>query len=82
VCPSCKTRKAGNGKALSKDEAARAIAELQPSAKSAAGVAIPAPEQSAAPGEHRARKLSGDGLQARRFGRHARGFRQRPGAHR
>jgi transketolase len=38
-----------HGKALSKDEAARAIAELQPSAKSAAGVAIPAPEQSAPP---------------------------------
>jgi transketolase len=38
-----------HGKALSKDEAARAIAELQPSAKSAAGVAIPAPEQAAAP---------------------------------
>jgi transketolase len=38
-----------HGRALSKDEAARAIAELQPSAKSAAGVAIPAPEPSAAP---------------------------------
>jgi transketolase len=32
-----------HGKPLSKDEAAKAIAELQPSAKSAAGVSIPAP---------------------------------------
>ena len=32
-----------HGKPLSKDEAAKAIAELQPSSKSAAGVAIPSP---------------------------------------
>ncbi len=38
-----------HGKALSKDEAAKAIAELQPSARSAAGVAIPAPSQLPAP---------------------------------
>ncbi len=38
-----------HGKPLSKDEAARAIAELQPSAKSAAGVNIPAPTQAPAP---------------------------------
>ena len=34
-----------HGKPLSKDEAAKAIAELQPSAKSAAGVSIPAPSK-------------------------------------
>src|SRR5262249_19045394 len=34
-----------HGKPLSKDEAARAIAELQPTAKSAAGIHIPAPTQ-------------------------------------
>jgi transketolase len=34
-----------HGKALSKDEAARAIAELQPSAKSGLDVTIPAPSQ-------------------------------------
>jgi transketolase len=34
-----------HGKPLNKDEAARAIAELQPSAKSGIGVAIPAPNQ-------------------------------------
>jgi len=38
-----------HGKALSKEEAAKAIAELQPSAKSAAGVDIPAPTQLPAP---------------------------------
>jgi transketolase len=38
-----------HGKPLSKDEAAKAIAELLPSAKSAAGVAIPAPSQLPAP---------------------------------
>lgn len=38
-----------HGKALSKDEAAKAIAELQPSARSAAGVAIPAPSDLPAP---------------------------------
>ncbi len=38
-----------HGKALNKDEAANAIAELQPSARSAAGVAIPAPSQLPAP---------------------------------
>ncbi|MGD1088442.1 MAG: transketolase [Verrucomicrobiota bacterium] len=34
-----------HGKPLNKDEAAKAIAELQPSAKSGIGVAIPAPNQ-------------------------------------
>lgn len=38
-----------HGKPLSQDEAQKAIAELQPSAKSAAGVAIPAPTQLPAP---------------------------------
>ncbi len=38
-----------HGKPLSKEEAARAIAELQPTAKSAAGHPIPAPAQLAAP---------------------------------
>jgi transketolase len=38
-----------HGKSLSKDEAARAVAELQPSAKSGLGVAIPAPSQLPAP---------------------------------
>jgi transketolase len=38
-----------HGKALSKDEAARAIAELQPSAKSGQDMAIPAPSQLPAP---------------------------------
>jgi len=38
-----------HGKTLSKEEAVRAIAELQPSSKSAAGVAIPAPNQLPAP---------------------------------
>jgi transketolase len=38
-----------HGKPLSKDEATRAIAELQPTAKSAAGVHIPAPTQLPAP---------------------------------
>jgi len=38
-----------HGKPLSKEEAAKAIAELLPSAKSAAGVAIPAPSQLPAP---------------------------------
>jgi transketolase len=38
-----------HGKPLNKEEAAKAIAELQPSAKSAAGVAIPAPNQLPAP---------------------------------
>jgi transketolase len=38
-----------HGKPLSKEEAVKAIAELQPSAKSAAGVAIPAPNQLPAP---------------------------------
>ena len=38
-----------HGKALSKDEAARAIAELQPGAKSAAGFPIPAPNPLPAP---------------------------------
>jgi transketolase len=38
-----------HGKPLNKDEAARAIAELQPSAKSGIGVAIPAPNQLPAP---------------------------------
>ncbi len=38
-----------HGKPLSKEEATRAIAELQPSAKSGIGVSIPAPHQLAAP---------------------------------
>jgi transketolase len=38
-----------HGKPLNKDEAAKAIAELQPSAKSGIGVAIPAPAQLPAP---------------------------------
>src|SRR5215467_12126539 len=38
-----------HGKPLSKDEAARAIAELQPTAKSGSGVHIPAPTQLPAP---------------------------------
>jgi transketolase len=38
-----------HGKPLNKDEAARAIAELQPTAKSGVGTAIPAPNQLAAP---------------------------------
>ena len=38
-----------HGKALSKDEAARAVAELQPSARSAIGFPIPAPNQLPAP---------------------------------
>jgi len=38
-----------HGKPLSKDEAARAVAELQPSAKSGLGVPIPAPTQLPAP---------------------------------
>jgi transketolase len=38
-----------HGKPLSKDEAARAIAELQPTAKSGIGVAIPAPNPLPAP---------------------------------
>lgn len=38
-----------HGKPLNKEEAARAIAELQPSAKSGIGVAIPAPSQLPAP---------------------------------
>jgi transketolase len=38
-----------HGKPLNKDEAARAIAELQPSAKSGIGVPIPAPAQLPAP---------------------------------
>lgn len=38
-----------HGKPLNKEEAAKAIAELQPSAKSAAGVAIPAPRPLPAP---------------------------------
>lgn len=46
-----------HGKTLNKEEAAKAIAELQPSAKSAAGVSIPAPNplpapQNAAPGSY------------------------------
>ena len=40
---------AWHGKALSKDEAARATAELQPSAKTGLDVAIPAPTQLPAP---------------------------------
>jgi transketolase len=40
---------AWHGKALSKDEAARAIAELQPGAKSAAGFPIPTPSALPAP---------------------------------
>jgi transketolase len=40
---------AWHGKPLSKDESIRAIAELQPSARSAAGVSIPAPAQLPAP---------------------------------
>jgi transketolase len=38
-----------HGKPLNKDEAAKAIAELQPTAKSGIGVAIPAPNQLPAP---------------------------------
>jgi len=38
-----------HGKPLSKDEAARAIAELQPTAKSGAGLAIPTPNHLPAP---------------------------------
>jgi transketolase len=38
-----------HGKPLNKEEAAKAIAELQPSAKSGMGVAIPAPNQLPAP---------------------------------
>jgi transketolase len=38
-----------HGKPLSKEEAAKALIELQPVAKSAAGVAIPAPNQMPAP---------------------------------
>jgi transketolase len=38
-------KEAWHGKPLSKEEAARAIAELQPSAKSAAGIEIPAPSK-------------------------------------
>ncbi len=40
---------AWHGKALSKDEAAQAIAELQPKAQSAAGITIPAPSELPAP---------------------------------
>ncbi|MGA3284220.1 MAG: transketolase [Verrucomicrobiota bacterium] len=42
-------REGWHGKPLNKDEAAKAIAELQPGAKPAAGVAIPAPNQLLAP---------------------------------
>ena len=42
-------REGWHGKPLNKDEAARAIAELQPVAKSGRGVAIPAPNQLPAP---------------------------------
>jgi len=42
-------REGWHGKPLNKDEAARAIAELQPVARSAAGVAIPAPDVLPAP---------------------------------
>ena len=38
-----------HGKPLNKEEAAKAIAELQPTSRSAAGVAIPAPNQLPAP---------------------------------
>ena len=38
-----------HGKPLNKEEAAKAVAELQPSARPAAGVAIPAPNQLPAP---------------------------------
>ena len=38
-----------HGKPLNKEESAKAIAELQPSAKSASGVSIPAPNQLPAP---------------------------------
>jgi len=42
-------REGWHGKPLNKDEAAKAIAELQPVARSGAGVAIPAPNQLPAP---------------------------------
>src|SRR5208282_4246492 len=42
-------REGWHGKPLNKDEAVRAIAELQPVARPAAGVAIPAPNQLPAP---------------------------------
>jgi transketolase len=42
-------REGWHGKPLSKEEAVKAIAELQPSAKSGIGVAIPAPNQLPAP---------------------------------
>ncbi|TAK91903.1 MAG: transketolase [Verrucomicrobia bacterium] len=42
-------REGWHGKPLNAEEAARAIAELQPSAQSAAGVAIPAPDALPAP---------------------------------
>ena len=42
-------REGWHGKPLNKDEAAKAIAELQPVARPAAGVAIPAPNQLPAP---------------------------------
>ena len=68
-----------HGKPLSKEEAARAIAELQPTAKSGIGMPIPAPSQLPAPKNEAPASYPADHLQAGRHGRHARGLRQRAG---
>ena len=71
-----------HGKPLSKEEAARAIAELQPTAKSGIGLPIPAPNQLPAPKNDAPASYPPLDLQARRHGRDARGLRQRAAPHR
>ena len=66
-----------HGKPLNKEEAAKAIAELQPSAKSGIGVAIPAPNPLPAPNNAAPASYPPLSLQNRRQGRHARSLRQR-----
>ncbi len=66
-----------HGKPLSKEEAARAIAELQPTAKSGIGQPIAAPSQLPEPKNEASTTYPADELQARRHGGDPRSFRQR-----
>jgi transketolase len=69
-----------HGKALSKDEAARAVAELQPSARSGLNQPIPAPTQLPEPNNQPPSNYP-PCSSSWRYGGHSRGLWQRPGSY-